>query len=218
MTESFLIFQSFNDAELAQALADRLQKEGILFQVEDTSSPIDPVIIGSGLDSDIRIKLKQKDFQKAHEILEEQYSNQLDSIEKDYYLFDFTDQELIEILEKPDEWGYLDFKLAQKILKDRGVGMEVEKIELLKTERIKEIAKPEEIGRSWIFLGYFLSIFFSPIGIFYGSTITTFKKTLPNGERVYVYGLNDRKHGRNILLISTCVTILWILFRLLAVV
>jgi hypothetical protein len=64
--------------------------------------------------------------------------------------------------------------------------LEHEKIESLKRERNKEMAKPEETGRSWIFLGYFFSVFFSPIGIFYGSTITTFKKTLPNGEFILI--------------------------------
>jgi hypothetical protein len=44
MTQPFLIFQSFYDPELAKGLADHLQQQGIPFEVEDTSSPIDPLI------------------------------------------------------------------------------------------------------------------------------------------------------------------------------
>ena len=109
MNEPFIVFQSFYDISLAQEMAEKLKQNDIPLEIEDTSSPIDPVIIGSGLDAEIRIKLRQQDFNKAHSVLEEYYTDQLDTIGKDYYLYDFSDQELIEIIEKPDEWGVLDY-------------------------------------------------------------------------------------------------------------
>jgi hypothetical protein len=169
------------------------------------------------LTADIRIKLRQQDFNKANTVLESYYATLLDTVDSDYYLFDFTDRELNEIIEKPDEWGQFDYKLAQKILKNRGKEIKDEELELIKSGRIKEISKPEEISKSWIFLGYFLAVFFGPLGIFFGSTVVTFKKTLPNGQTVYSYSKKSRKHGENILVISSVVTGLWILFKVLAV-
>lgn len=215
MSEPFLIFQSFTDIDLAQEIAEKLRQHNIPLQFDDTSSPIDAVIIGSTLAADLRIKLRQEDFQKAHSILENYYKTQLDSVEKDYYLFDFTNEELQEIVEKSDEWGTFDFLLAQKLLKERGKEFQPEEIQVLKANRIKEIARPERVGFSWIFLGYLISILFSPFGIFFGLAITSFKKTLPNGEWVYSYNENDRKHGKTILIISSCLTSVWILLRMM---
>ncbi|MFL5741153.1 MAG: hypothetical protein ACJ75B_13100 [Flavisolibacter sp.] len=202
--------------DVAIQVAEKLQQQHILVQIEDTSSPIDPLIVGSSLDADVRIKLRRQDFKKAHEVLEDFYSKQVDLVAKDYYLFDFTDEELYEIMKKPDEWGYLDYKLAQKILNDRGQDIRDEKIEAMKAQRMIEISRPEEIGKEWIYIGYFISVIFSPLGIFYGSTITTLKKTLPNGRRVYSYNKSARKHGENMLIISSILTIIWILFALLS--
>jgi hypothetical protein len=216
MTEQFLTFQSFTDLDLAKEIAGRLMQENISVKIEDTSPPIAPVIMGTSLDADIRIKIPKPDFQKAHAVLEQYYEKQIDLIEKDYYLFEFTNEELLEIIKKPDEWGYLDYRLGQKILKERGEEIQREKIETMKSERIKEISKSEEIGTSWIFLGYFLAIFFSPIGIFFGLTITTFKRTLPDGQRVYSYNEDARKHGKIILIISSILTPLLIYFEVLS--
>lgn len=40
---------------------------------------------------------------------------------KDYYLFSFTDFELIDILKNKGDWGEIDYTLALKILEDRGL-------------------------------------------------------------------------------------------------
>ena len=203
MTGPFLIFQSFNDPQLAQEVAERLRQEDIPVEIENTSPALDPVIIGSTLDAHVRIKVRQQDFEKAHAILEKDYGAQLDSVEKDYYLFQFTDKELFEIIEKPDEWGAFDYKLAQKILTERGHNVRPEQIARIKHERIKEISRPEKISKSWIFFGYFLAVLLSPCAIFFGLTIVTLKKTLPNGQRIYSYTEADRKHGIKIFAISS---------------
>lgn len=215
MNEPFLLFQSFNDPELAREVGDRLKVHDISFQIEDTSSPIDPVIIGSGLDPDIRIKLKQRDFEKAHSILESYYDTAIESVDKDYYLFEFTDEELYEILEKKDEWGYFDYKLAEKILKSRGKEVDFDKLESIRSARMQEISKPEKVKESWIIVGYVLAIFFGLIGIFYGLTILTMKKTLPDGQRVNSYHEDSRRHAKNILILSSIMMVAGILSKIL---
>ena len=185
MSENYSLFQSFTDPALALDIAEKLKEANIPLEIDDTSSPIDPLIIGSALDADIRIKLQPKDFPKAHAVLENYYNQQMDTVGNDYYLFSFTNEELQEIIAQPDQWGHFDYKLAQKILKERGQEVNEKQMAALKAERVKEVAKPEQVGNAWIILGYFISIFFSPVGIFFGSAITSFKKTLPNGYKVY---------------------------------
>jgi hypothetical protein len=100
---------------------------------------------------------------------------QLDNVEKDHYLFEFTNEELYEITEKPDEWGEFDFLLAMKILSDRGLPVNHAKIIKSKQDRVETLSKKAAWDRaygkwaiasmvimlvaSWIFRKFILSLF-----------------------------------------------------------
>jgi len=66
MTEQFLTFQSFTDLDLAKEIANRLMGASIPTQVEDTSPPIPPVIMGTSLTPDIRIKIRRINYFKRY--------------------------------------------------------------------------------------------------------------------------------------------------------
>lgn len=51
------------------------------------------------------------------------------------------------------------------------------------------------------------------LGIFIGWFLTTYKKTLPNGERVYEYNENDRKQGRRILFIGIVIFAIAVIYK-----
>ena len=104
--DQYLTFQKFNDRGLAIELAVLLKENNINFIVDD-SSGFDPTFSNSEASKEFRVKLKKENFEKANTLLLQISMKQLDNVEKDYYLFDFTDEELIEILTKPDEWGNL---------------------------------------------------------------------------------------------------------------
>src|SRR6185312_4154263 len=100
MTESFLTFKKFNDIELAKEIANRLTQNNIEFLLEDNQNFFDPTFANNTFDPNISIKIKSKDFIKANEALEEYYKDSLSSVDNDYYLFGFTDDELFEIISK----------------------------------------------------------------------------------------------------------------------
>lgn len=173
----------------------------------------DPSFANNAIDQDIKIKLKAEDFSKAHKTLEEYYGKTLEEVEPDYYLFDFTDEELMEIVAKPDEWGHLDYMLAQRILRDRGKEIKPQVVELLKKQRVKDLAEPETAGKYWVYAGYFSAILVGLFGIFIGWGLAYFKRTLPDGKRLYAYREEDRNHGIRILLISAVSLIVWGIVR-----
>jgi hypothetical protein len=213
MEKEFLIYKSFTDADVAAEVADTLNQNGIHFQIENTSSPIDPLLIGSSLSADIRLKLYSEDFSRADKVLNDFYARQIQSVPADYYLYDFSNDELLEILQKPDEWGTLDYSLAPEILRQRGVDTTENQLLEFKSNRLKEVAQTEKLGRSWILLGYFIAFVFSPLGVFFASAILTFKKTLPDGDKVFSYHPDDRWHGKRILIISVLLSAIWLWFR-----
>src|SRR5690606_22574962 len=139
----------------------------------------------------------------------------LNAVDQDHYLFDFTEEELRDILLKSDEWSKYDYLLAQKILRDRGHKIDTETINVLKEKRIEDLAKPDKNKKLSILAGYVFAIFGGLIAIFIGWHLFSHKKTLPNGGQVYSYSEQDRKQGRIILILGTVSAIIWTAFRLI---
>ena len=213
MSEALLIFQKFHDPVLANEVANRLSLYNIPYLLEDNRHQFNPNFAHNHFDADINLKLHPKDFTRAQTALEEYYKQQLEDVDPSYYLFNFTDKELIEIITRPDEWGQFDYQLAQKLLTERGLEIKPELAQVLKSQRIDELNKPEAAPRYLIFLGYFLSVFGVLLGVFIGWTLAYLKRTLPDGRRVYVYSEEDRNHSTRMQLTALLCIIIVVLLK-----
>ncbi len=212
MPEQFETFLSFNDEEMAVAVAEKLQNSSIEFVVEKSKPLLDTSFVDTTINQNIHIKLRRSDFQKGHKALEDYYQTQLDNLDQDYYLLSFSTDELKELVAKPDEWGHFDFQLAQKLLKERGHEINADSINKLKEDRIKELAEPEKASKLLLFFGYCFIPFGVIVGYFIGRHLFYSKKTLPNGQVVFSYRESDRKHGDRIMIISGILLILSLAF------
>lgn len=214
MEEQFSIFRTFSNIALAIELRNTLEKNGIDTIMDDNSAPVDVTFtVGASAQDKVEIRIKKTDFEKAESILEKAAEDNLNDIDPGYYLFEFTNAELYDLLLKSDEWNKFDYTLAQKILKDRGKSIDKALLESLKKQRLEELAKPEANQKPWIIGGYVFALLGGFLGIIIGYFLWTSKKTLPNGQKVYSYRANDRKHGKYIfytaLIIFPCI----LLFR-----
>jgi hypothetical protein len=72
------------------------------------------------VDPEINLMLRPEDFTRARTVLEQYYDTLVENTDPDYYLLQFTDVELLELVSKPEEWGIFDHALARKMLKERG--------------------------------------------------------------------------------------------------
>ncbi|WP_291153313.1 hypothetical protein [Flavobacterium sp. UBA7680] len=215
MTEEFITFEKFNDKHSAEELGQILKETNIEYLLENNSLSFDPTFANNGFGTEYCLKIKKEDFKKANEILLKKSEKEINEIEKDYYLFTFSDEELIEVVSKSDEWNKFDVTLAKKLLKEKGIDISEERIKKIEEQRILELSKPEENHKGFLILGY-ISAFFGGIwALFIGWHLLTYKKTLPNGNRVYAYSKEDRKHGNRILIIGIIFSILWLLYYLL---
>ncbi len=213
MSEQFSIFRKFPTLEQAKELTTLFQQHEIESILDDNVPPVDVTFAGNTLQNEIEVRIKQSDFERAEKILEKNAEALIDNLDKDYYLFEFTNEELYEILLKPDEWNKFDYTLSQKILKDRGKSVDKELLNSLKNERLKELAKPEGNQKPWILTGYFFSILGGFLGLVIGYFLWTSKKTLPNGEKVYAYAEKDRKQGKYIFYIGLIIFPVALIFR-----
>jgi hypothetical protein len=204
----FLVFRSFYSEEEALSLLEFFKEKGIDCSIVKHRPIVDKVYIGTNYDREFHITIKGSEFNKANEILDFQISQNISQIESDYYLHSFTDEELLEIIEKPDEWNNQDLVISKKILQDRGFSISEAEITEKKLDRIKNLEKPDKEGGLFIILGYFFSLFFGLFGIGFGLLIINSKKTLPDGRKVFVYDIRTRGHGKNILIIGLIMTTL----------
>ncbi|WP_281231549.1 hypothetical protein [Flavobacterium gelatinilyticum] len=215
MTENFTTFRKFPTLDQAKELEILLNKNNIKTFLADNLPPVDVTFSGSTLQNQYEVKIEAADFEKAENILEKDTENILNEIDKDYYLLSFSDEELYEVLLKSDEWNVFDYKLAQKILTERGKAIDPEMLAALKKERLQILAKPEENQKPWIIAGYLFSLLGGGIGIVIGYSLWKSKKTLPNGERIYSYNENDRKHGKTIFIIGSIIFPFVVLIKIL---
>jgi hypothetical protein len=215
MNEEFITFEKFNDQNSAKEFGELIAGQNIEFVLVDNSLSFDPTFANNGFGKEYCIKLKKSDFEKANKVLADKSENEINEIDEDYYLLSFTDDELIEVITKSDEWNKFDIYLAKKLLKDKGKEITPEKIEEIKRQRIIELSKPEEGQKGYIILGYITAFLGGLLGIFIGWHLLTYKKTLPNGNRIFAYSENDRKQGNRILTIGYIFLAFWLIIRIL---
>src|SRR6202000_3455829 len=155
MSVNFLTFQQFNDPALAENLVELLIENKIAYEVEDEIMTINPLTaINNELTKVYRVRINADDFTKVNQLLKERDDQYINDVEKDYYLFDFTNDELTEILEKEDEWSSFDHELAKKSLAERGVDVDIVKLTCISESRLNELRQPEKQQTTWKYLGY----------------------------------------------------------------
>lgn len=205
------VFRSFYSEEEAVAMLNLVREKGIDGRIEKTSILIDKLIVGDGLNPDIHLKIRSSDFPRVHDIIDRHISTNLSALPPDYYLFAFSNKELLEIIKKPDEWNNQDVIIAKKLLADRNVSLSDQEVEKFKKARIKELSQPEQGLPSWLPAGYAIAVIFSIAGIAFGAYMLNAKKVLPDGSKVFVYDKRIRQHCRNIITISVLMTVFTIL-------
>jgi hypothetical protein len=213
MEPEFITYQKFNDAALANELAELLEEDGIDYIIQEQTTGFDPSMVMGNAPIDYAVKIKSNDFEKVNQLVKETEEKNIDGIEKDYYLFSFSDEELVGVIAKADEWSAFDVVLAKKILNERGNNISEKDISKLQEIRIEVLKTPEPPQTTGIILGYICAFGGGLIGLFIGWYLTTAKKTLPDGEKVYVYIESDRTHGQRIFFISLIMFVLVLLHK-----
>jgi len=215
MKEEFLIFQKLNSESQAAEFGSLLSENKVEFLIENISINFDPILSNNEFGKEYCIRIKKNDFEKANDILREKAKTEINEIQDDYYLLSFSNEELIDVIEKSDEWNKLDVELAHKLLKERGNEITTEQINEFRKQRVLELSKPEDGQNVYIIIGYVFALLGGLLGIFIGWHLLTFKKTLPNGNLIYAYSENDRKQGNRIVILGGVFIAIWVLYRIL---
>lgn len=211
MRAEFLTFRTFQDRFSAEDCALILKSKGFIYEIEEQKPLVDPVLTGSVMEQEFRLKLQGKDFTAANTLLEEKSNADLDTADTGHYLLDFSDDELREVVAKPDEWGALNYVLAKKILEKRGIHLQEQELEQLKEERLADLAQPHNVKTVTLVGTYAACLFFAPVVLFIGWHWSHANKTLFNGKRYYVYTKRVRGHGQVLFILGLVLTVIAII-------
>jgi hypothetical protein len=221
----FLVFQQFETIEEAAAIAEILQDAGIETAIEKPGSILDSNFIGAKYQPAINLKIEGRYFTEARQVLLEKYKVDLNEVGDDHMLASFSNEELNDVLAKPDEWGFYNCNVALALLEKRGVDLSAQQREKLEEDRIAELAVPRSMSFFWVVMGYILpavnlivylngneysfsnAVYLLPafLGILIGIVLIYAKRTLPNGTRVWMNSPEIRKHGPIILWVNILV-------------
>ncbi len=225
MSGQLIKYRSFNDKALATELYQKLAEEGIPVVWEDTEGFFDASFANYEFLNVYYIKLKHEDFKRADEILMQSVSESKDEPVGDYYLLSFSNDELMDVLRKPDEWNEFDRYWAKKILDKKGIEVDQEKLEQVRAERLTELKQPWALDKLWIICAialwvaafWFIHIYIAVAVIFIGAYIALSKKTMPDGQRVKAFSPGDRLIGK-IVLVAGILLALFILMQYYAII
>ena len=212
---SFEVFRKYPTIQEATELTDVLKENNIPFLLEDSTNKSE--IVGfsiQNLDLKVIVKVRIEDFPKIETLVDNTLKVTLDQVDKEHYLFSFTDEELTEIIVKPNDWSNYDYKVAELILNDRGVSVSPKFIESIKKQRYNELSEKESYSSTWIIIGYISAFLGGLLGFAIGLSLWLMKKRLSNGEKVYIYDEYNRKHGKRITMIGFIMTLVYIALRI----
>ncbi len=213
--KNFLKFRKFIYKEDALELIKILTDNEIDYQLEENPIGIDSSFGADVNNNEFILKIDKDLFEKVEELEEELMRENLNNVDENYYLYEFSDEELIEIVLKKEEWNKFDYLLAQKILKDKGKEINSDLLNVIEKQKIEELTREEKLPKMWIYFGYFFAVIGGFLGVLIGYYIMTYKRTLSNGESVYLYKKEDRKQGQNILICSIIGIAFWLIIRVL---
>lgn len=211
---NYAAYEKFFNPEQAAPVLAILSEHNITFEFLKIGKTVDAVIAGETLNYDYELKIARSQFEQVNQLLLDKIKINLEDVDPDYYLFSFSDTELVEILKKPDEWGRQDYIIARQLLESRNVHYSDKELSNLKSERLQVLARPEKEGRAWIYAGYFFSAFGGFFGVIIGLALWQSTKVLPNGDKVYTYDQKTRNKGQLIVFVSLIVFALSITLRL----
>ena len=210
MATDFFVFKKFPSVDSSREIINLLEANNIECHFHDDTL-VYIKTINNTVELGCTLSIKSQDFDKANSVLEKYYLNEIETVDKSYYLYEFTNDELIQIMDKPFDWGEFDFHLSKIILKERGIEISDDYIEEQKKQKIKELSKIEKVPTYSLVMGYVCSFFVPPYSILKGILILHNGNILPNGKKVYSHSESDRKHAKTFLTIGIIVLIISVL-------
>ena len=212
MSGPLRIYRRFNMREEAEELLIELTKAGVQAEVRENSDVLDITFSGRPA-TEFHVLIPKDRFATAEAIAHRLAQDDIEQASKDHYLYDFTDDELGDVLRKRDAWSAFDFELAKKILLERGTILDESVISGWREDRMERLSRPDKAKWWWLAIGYASAFMGGFLAVIIGWYIMNGKKTLPDGSLVHAYGHSTNIHGQRIFWTGMVFLVLWLCVR-----
>ncbi len=121
---NFLVYEELYDVAEALELVQLLHANNILYHTQRPTKLVgDTVIVGEKMPQPIVIlEALSADFEKIDALREAKlWELSENQVPKTHYLHDFSDDELLKILNESEKWHFQDWAFAKRLLENRGV-------------------------------------------------------------------------------------------------
>jgi Zn-dependent protease len=165
--------KSFQDIESANEIVSFLEENNIEYLIEKKKNGYNLVMTTDILESQIILWVSEQDYNAI--ISQGRIKEILTNDVPEHYLYTFSDEDILEAINNPDDYTEDEIQLASKIASDRGLGtsnkpteISLENIEKENSERLKseyppkplEEIKSNSLKSSLISLGLFIGAFY----------------------------------------------------------
>lgn len=196
-------YRDFFLLEQAEEVTHLLEKSGIPYKLEKSEVLIDEAIVGNSLTPKIVLRLQPIHFQRANEVIKENIKLTPEILEA-HYLNQLDARELLEIIEKPDEWSVEDVVVARAILAQRGIPIDEASIHQMQRERLQLLRAGKDVSLAQLLLFYLVifgvSILFSGYFMLAGLALSWYywkdMTVDTTGTKFYTYKSSVRQIGK----------------------
>ncbi|MFC6268560.1 hypothetical protein [Frigoriflavimonas asaccharolytica] len=210
MNSEFITFRTFHDDESLTFFKKFLENQDIPFIVENHSQRFDPSFAYNSFNKEYSVKIAAENFEKIYSLEEKDVEMQLENIPKDYYLLDYSIEDLQKITSARDEWNAFDYLLAKRLLKEKNAFSEEITDDKKLKNRVENLKNVSGIKTIWLILFYIIAFFGGFFAIFIGYYIKVAKKNLPNGETISKFTKRDVLHGNILFFAGIFFLVFWI--------
>lgn len=200
---NFEFYRDFINGEQAAAFVGLLRENKIVYKLEKSQTLLDASITGHGLVPFAVVKLQASDFSRVNQILSEEARNDHHFI-ANHYFHEYKASELLDVVQKPDEWTPEDVAVAQHLLDSQGVSIPQEQVDNFKLQRIETLKAGKSASKTWLMIymlfvvvgAFLLSPFFLIGGVGMGLYYWKDKTVDTNGSKYYTFDEPSRNTGQ----------------------
>ncbi len=209
----FVFFRDFFNEEQATAFSELLDLHNVPFKIEPVKTILDSTITGAGLLPHSILKIKAKDFTTVNQLLSEKALADKAFIEGHYFQ-GYEASELMEVVQKPDEWNAEDVAVAKYLLGVQGIPISEDKLQSIEEERRKsyERGKSFHVGTGLFYISMVVltAVLFNNLlwigGIGLGWYYWMDKSVYVDGKSYFTYDPKGRNIGKFIF-IAACLAL-----------
>jgi hypothetical protein len=208
----YATYSRFHSPDDAQFLISLLQQRNIPYTLEHEVGQLDKVYVGESIEAMFGLRIPAEKFSAVNTILAEQANADMAKPGFEHLMQSYSTEELQEIVNEPTGWSAYDLQVAATLLAEKTQGQVTIPVANADT------FVPYQLEGIWIILGYIVSLlgasyffYLAIAGFMAGLVVHQSKKMLKNGTTVKMYSEKSRKHGRNLMILSTltfCISIL----------